>query len=47
MQEFIDECLESRPNTSAAEIAAVIHNEKSTTISKRTVERDIAKKKPP
>lgn len=46
LQDFIEEYIARCPNASAAEIAAVIQGEKCVSISKRTIERFISKKKP-
>lgn len=46
LQEFIDEYVDSHPGASATAIAEAIESERGETISKRTVERYAAKKKP-
>ena len=46
LQDFIDEYIVNHPKASAAEIAKAILREKGMEISKRTVERYKAKKKP-
>lgn len=46
LREFIDEYTISHPKASAAEITMVITREKGVEISKRTIERYKAKKKP-
>jgi hypothetical protein len=46
LQDFIEEYADRHPNASAAEIAAAMQNEKGVTVSKRTIERYNAKKKP-
>ena len=47
LQEFIDEYTAGHPKAKAAEIAGAIMSEKGAEISKRTVERYLAKKKLP
>ena len=46
LQEYIEEYVALRPSASAAEIAAAIQREKGVKVSKRTIERHSAKKKP-
>jgi hypothetical protein len=46
LREFIDEYIVSHPKARAAEITRAITSEKGVEISKRTIERYLAKKKP-
>jgi len=46
LQNFIDEYTVAHPKASASEITAAIHGERGVSISKRTIERYISKKKP-
>jgi hypothetical protein len=46
LREFVDEYIISRPKASAAEITRAVMSEKGVEISKRTIERYKAKKKP-